>query len=325
LIGSISVWRYWQLEVNVEQSEIAESHGQLPELRATTFELIVTTDMRTPKGSTKSIVWQESSTWFELVGVFLDTRLRRGAASVWKGRGNLDSLYADDPEWHAMLEPFLVQGFDQTAAEFADDLADFDAEVFHACRPLDVAGYLTEGLATATWAEREERLCRLIRELEVKHEDAERLLKAFQEEMSVPDIDIGALFLALDRRHLLEFCGHYLILGSEWVASRLGSSYYPGLRRLGIPTLLRIRLPLAWASLGDRKALARELLCEWTRLTALEESSVRDIDITFRLTRSIPSAAIISHSHPSNIPDPHHPDGWGQIWKNPTTRCLHCT
>jgi hypothetical protein len=224
-----------------------------------------------------------------------------------------------------VLESSLEQGFEQTVVEFADDLVNFDVGVFHACRPLDVAEYLTEGLATATWAERKERLCRLIRELEVKREDADRLLKAFQEEMSVPDIDIGALFLALDRRHLLEFCGHYLILGSEWGASRLGSSYYPGLRQLGIPTLLRIRLPLAWASLGDRKALAKELLCEWTRLTALEESSVRDIDFTFRLNRSIPSAAIVSHSHPSDIPDPHHPEGWGQIWKNPKTRCLHCT
>jgi hypothetical protein len=118
-----------------------------------------------------------------------------GAASAWKKRDDLDSLYADDSEWQAMLESSLGQPFDLTCEEFADDLANFNINGFHACRPLDVAEYLTEGLCTATWAKRKERLFRLIRELEVERGDEDRLLKAFQEEMSVPDIDIGPSFL----------------------------------------------------------------------------------------------------------------------------------
>jgi hypothetical protein len=260
----------------------------------------------------------------EVVGKFLRIRLKAGTISAWKSRDDLDSLYADDSEWQAILESSLKQDFDLTCEEFADRLENFNAEVFHACRPLDVAEYLDAGVFTATWARREEQLCRLMRELEVKRLDQDRLLEAFHAEMSLPDIDIGALFLALDQRHLLEFCGHYLILGSEWIASQLGPGYYAVLRRVGIPTLLRIRLPLAWASAGDRKAIASELLREWTRLKALHDSSVRDIDFTFRLSRSIPQAHVVSHSHPLDIPDPHHPNGWGQVWKNPVTRCPHC-
>ena len=141
------------------------------------------------------VIWQEPSTWFEIVGRFLEARLGVGGASAWKKRDDLGSLCAGDSEWQAMLESSLGHTFDLTCEEFADDLANFNIDGFHACRPLDVAEYLTEGLCTATRAKREEHLFRLTRELEVERGDEDRLLKTFREEMSVPDIDIEALFL----------------------------------------------------------------------------------------------------------------------------------
>jgi hypothetical protein len=75
---------------------------------------------------------------------------------------------------------------------------------------------------------------------------------------------------------------------------------------------------------GRQKALARELLREWTRLKALQDSSVKDIDFTFRLTHSIPQAHIVSQSRPSDILDPHHHDGWTRFGK-PGNADFHCT
>jgi hypothetical protein len=280
--------------------------------------------VRTRRNEPETIVWQEPSTWLNVVGSFVAPRLGSGRLSAFRRRTDLGSLYADDSEWQAFLETALVQDFDQISEEFADHLEPFNVDVFHACRPLDVAEYLANGLFTASWERREERLHRLIRELAITQEEQERILGAFRSEKLERDIDIGALFLALDARHLVDSCGHYLILGSEWIASQLGADYYAGLRAVGIPTVLRIKLPLAWPSIGDRKSLAADLLREWVRLTALEDNSAREIDFTFRIRRAIPAGLVVSHSHPSEIPDPHHPDGWGTVWKNPHTTCPYC-
>jgi hypothetical protein len=58
----------------------------------------------------------------------------------------------------------------------------------------------------------------------------------------------GKLYVALDDRHLLNYCGHYMIYGSEHVGAIAASltrkyrrDYGSALKRIGIPTLLRIQ------------------------------------------------------------------------------------
>lgn len=247
------------------------------------------------------------------------------AVTTWQNRNDLNDLYQDDSEWIGMLESSLLAGFEETCVDFAEHLESFDLRVFHACRPIDVGEYIRGGLSVASWESRRHGLVESIRDLKISTTDADLLMQSFEEAAPEDDIDIDAVFVAVDNRHLIQSCGHYLILGSEWIAAYLGQAYYSALRERGIPTLLHLRLPLSWTSSQARAELARELFREWTRLTALRESSVRDIDFTFRLTTAIPPENLLDHTHPEQIPDPHHPQGWGRIWRNPNTRCPHCS
>jgi hypothetical protein len=277
-----------------------------------------------PQVTTTLISWEDSSTWLPKVYSFLNPRLKYGAIATWQSRNDLTDLYQDDSEWIEMLESSLLAGFEETCVDFAEHLESFDLRVFHACRPTDVGEYIRGGLSVASWESRRRGLVESIRDLKIGAKEAALLMQSFEKVASEDDIDIDAMFVAVDNRHLIESCGHYFILGSEWIAGHLGQAYYPALRERGIPTLLYLRLPLSWTSSRDREEFAKELLREWTRLTALRESSVRDIDFTFRLTAAIPPENLLDHAHPEQIPDPHHPQGWGTIWRNPNTRCPHC-
>lgn len=270
------------------------------------------------------IVWEDSSTWLPKIRSFLCSRLRPDAIAIWQSRNDLDDLYLDDSEWLEMLESSLQGGFEETCTDFVEHLEIFDLQVFHACRPVDVGEYIRGGVSVASWDARRHNLFELIRDLKIVQKDADILSQSFEKLASENDIDLDALFVAVDPRHLIQFCGHYFILGSEWIASHIGQTYYPALRERGIPTLLHLRLPLRWTSSRDRKEFTREIFREWTRLTTLRESSVRDIDFTFRLTTAIPPENLLDHTHPEQIPDPHHPHGWGTVWRNPNIRCPHC-
>lgn len=277
-----------------------------------------------PQVTTTLIAWEDSATWLSKVNRFLNPRLERGTIATWRSRNDLNDLYQDDSAWMEMLAPSLLAGFEETCVDFAEYLKTFDLRVFHACKPVDVGEYIRGGLSVANWEARRHLLVESVRDLKIGTKDADFLMQSFEKLASEHDIDIDAVFVALDSRYLIESCGHYFILGSEWIAAHLGQTYYPALRERGISTLLHLRLPLSWTSPRDREEFARELFREWTRLTALHESSVRDIDFTFRLTTAIPPENLLGHTHPEQIPDPHHPQGWGTIWKNLKVRCPHC-
>ncbi len=191
------------------------------------------------------IAWEDSSTWMPKVRSFLNPRLEDGAIATWQRRNDLNDLYQDDCEWIEMLESSLLIEFEQTCVDFAEHLEGFDSRVFHACRPIDVGEYIRGGLSIASWESRRQGLVESIRDLKISTTDADFLMQSFEEVASEDDIDIDAMFVAVDSRHLIQSCGHYFILGSEWIAAHLGQAYYPALRKRGIPTLLHLRLSLS--------------------------------------------------------------------------------
>ena len=75
----------------------------------------------------------------------------------------------------------------------------------------------------------------------------------------------GRVFFEASRRHLLDFCGHYLLYGSEYAVGILrSSSRYPDhaqlLKLQGRPTLLTCNVPLRWLQQGTQEELTGTLI-----------------------------------------------------------------
>jgi hypothetical protein len=178
--------------------------------------------------------------------------------------------------------------------------------VFHGGRPLDVESYYKYGLRIAD----KQQLTAAAKRIFLSPEFPEINEDAFQEAVSMlSGIHDRVLFVVLDDRELRNDCGHYLIYGSEHIcgiAAKLGRNrprdYRQVLKRFGIPTILRLSLPLEMIEESDLLELADRLRESVPRIRAGRRP--HQIDFTFELSRDIPSMCILGHEHPDRIPDP---------------------
>lgn len=262
------------------------------------------------------IVYTKPSTWMPLVSGFLKPQLRRGALTRWR-RQDFDHLYDDDPEWLNTLNSGLKTSYDRVEEDFSCALKAWKVLTFHACRPKDLEGYFANGIVALDSSALMQLLNDAIGELHIPEIRAE-LLTTGQANLNQHTYSVA--YVVLDQRNLLRHAGHYLIYGSEWLCSVFGR-HQSLLRHRGVPTLLEVAFPLTRASDGDRRQLARHLLHEWTRLTALNPDGPQLVDFSFAVRGGIPSEMIVGHSHPSLILDPL--DG-SREYVNEKTICRHC-
>lgn len=134
-------------------------------------------------------------------------------------------------------------------------------------------------------------------------------------------LDEGRLYVVADDQALIKHAAHYLIYGSEWISAVLGHSYRHVLKQDGVPTLLKIDMPLRISSLFTRREFAAKMLREWTRLTCNRSDWSAPIDFTFILQTDIPPEWVVGHSHPSALADPleHY-----RAYRTPISECAHC-
>jgi len=249
--------------------------------------------------------WAEPRSWVSHISQFLRPRLRQHAIESWQSRENRADLCCDDSEWKTMLVEQLDEEYDITADALSRAFEDVRMRAYHGCRPTDPAAYTQVGIRVANWNDRMRALTVTLDELRLSRAERDEILAKAQGRREAPDIDIGKIFLAIDERHLIKNCGHYLLLGSEWQAARLGNSHYQALRQRGVPTSFHIDFPLSWISDSARLELAEQVLAEWVRLKTLALSETKKLDFTFTLRRNIPANLIVGHIHPEAITDYH--------------------
>jgi hypothetical protein len=179
-------------------------------------------------------------------------------------------------------------------------------QVYHACRPERVESYYEDGLKVLN----RESVFAKARDVFLSAEFPDLDEQALSDACStVSDIDDGRSFVALDHRDFVEYCGHYMIYGSETlcgIAASLGrgtgQDYRQVLKQVGIPTLFRLCLPFAAISdayLADLvEAIRREI-----RPVRRGREPAR-IDFTFRVKGALPAACVLDHSHPTISRDP---------------------
>jgi hypothetical protein len=128
--------------------------------------------------------------------------------------------------------------------------------------------------------------------------------------------DDGELCLAIDDRFIIEFCGLYLIYGSEYLAGLViqlpientkKDQYLFALRKIGKPTFLEINLPNTSEYVRDNVIweIIQEMLTGWPYCLANSRTHPHHLDCTVSLSKPLLPKHICSHYHPRKIQDNH--------------------
>lgn len=180
------------------------------------------------------------------------------------------------------------------------------AIVYHAARPADVMSYYRQGLMLNNRAALRARAREIFLSGEFPELTEADLAAADAESSSIDD---DQAFVSLDDAHLVTAAGHYLIYGSEFlcgIAAALGGphgrDYRQVLKRFGVPTVFRLRLPFVAVSKGDFAAFVDAVHHRLSQ--PRDDRDVPGIDFTFRLRQPLPRECVLGHFHPHRIVDP---------------------
>jgi hypothetical protein len=121
----------------------------------------------------------------------------------------------------------------------------------------------------------------------------------------------GRVYFEASGAHPIDYCGHYLLYGSEYAVAILRSiSCFPDyaqlLKQQGRPTLLTCDVPIEWLSERVLEELAASLVSVYYK-KKLDPEYVhprRGEGFGFAIYRDLPSSLIVKISHPEFIRDP---------------------
>jgi hypothetical protein len=243
----------------------------------------------------QDLIWKKAQTWLPFVSKVLRPLLQRNAIKKIRAHDSSD-FYADDSEWLKLLGRPLTIRVDSAVRRLATALALMRMRTYHGCRPKDVRTYFKNGLRIHS----HNLLKAQIHELIADGALLERILTNRQE-LFIDEQRDGKLYVVADDRHLIEFAGHYMIYGSEWLSAVL-LHHRDRLLQFGTPTVLEISLPLARVDRQTRIELARHMLTEWVR-QPVQFDQVINLDFTFMFKEDLPPELIGSHFHPQEIPN----------------------
>jgi hypothetical protein len=181
-------------------------------------------------------------------------------------------------------------------------------KAYHGCSPTDISSYYKKGLLTLNVNNHRQAIRKHFssgKYPEISKEIVEQAIK--QTDIETRD---GWVYLALDDRMLIKYCGHYLLYGSEYaiaIAAELsriiGYDYRWTLKGIGKPTIFICHIPLEMISANTMNELAGCLLVGVFNKILFKKENPELIDFSFMLKNSLPSNCIVDHYHPKNITD----------------------
>lgn len=182
--------------------------------------------------------------------------------------------------------------------------------VYHACRTDDVSSYYKKGLLPSI-AVKDVQVNRF-REIFLKSDFPELTEEMLQQSVKKIGSKSGDLCLAIDDKHIIEFAGHYLIYGSEYLTNLVTQlpiekpqqKLFPILRNIGKPTFIEIDLPIDYVDDIELFDVIVRMITEWVYLIAHSKTESCSFDCTFSLLEPLSSVHICSHYHPTKIKDP---------------------
>jgi hypothetical protein len=264
------------------------------------------------------IVWKESATWRPALAGWLEPAFRADALKRLKP-GVFRDLCWDDTDWLDVLDRCLKRSIESVTDDLAAALLPGAIRTYHGCRTEDAGSYFRDGLLVHRKDALRTRALAIISE----HPELDYMKGTLDQRIAEIDnrLDEGRGYVVVSDKSLLEFGGHYLIHGSEWIMSLFDEHARRFLRGIGVPTLIEIDLPFSKTADSDRRAFAEDILMEWTRLACNGEEWIAPINLTFFLFQDVPAKYVVGHSHPATVRNPHDPR---RLYRSPTTTCKHC-
>ncbi len=244
--------------------------------------------------------WRETEDWKNAVQTYAREFLHEGLITDLRESG-VTNCWSDDMSW--LPNSTIVESIEEAFCCYYSEV-----KCFHGARPSNVASYFESGLLGQNQDYLEEEFCRIFSDVEERH-----LRQAVLELESRGLSEKGKVYLVCDDRDLVEECGHYLIQGSEYIMalaatlarrSSASEDYRLRLRKIGIPTIFEVNLPVSMIPALQLNELIRCIIASWCSGQLASEDEY-DYEMNFAIHNDIGAKHIVGHYHPNRIRDPH--------------------
>lgn len=212
---------------------------------------------------------------------------------------------------------------DDLVPEFEEQLWGYytHAKAFHGCRPGSVASYFEHGIK----GQDADSIISRFREI-FFDVPANLLQRAIDKMESRRSAERGRIWLSGDDQEMLKEHGHYIIHGSEYLLALAANiddhreDYRLRLRKIGIPTIFEVDIPVSIIPSSQRNAVAKMILSEWGQLKARKHLGMSSSPC-YVVRADISPCSIKVHYHPSEIVDHH---GYRGVYRNDLLVCSYC-
>ena len=260
--------------------------------------------------SERIFIWKAFSEWRsvledmyrDILAPELEAKVRQSATDI---------KYGDDTETFEKLSGHSIDSMitKEKIDEFRQRYSHI--RVYHGCRTTDVQSYYEKGILPSI-ALKDVQVARF-REIFLSGRFPELTEEMLQQSIETVGPKSEDLCLVIDDRFIIEYCGHYLIYGSEYLSNLVSQlpikniePYRSELRKIGKPTFFGINLlnTTEYISDGIIWILISEMLTRWIYCMAHSSTQSHYFDCTVSLTKPLLAEYIYSHYHPTKIVDP---------------------
>jgi hypothetical protein len=256
------------------------------------------------KRTRKVFIWNAYKNWRRVVLSILADHLD---ASVFKRLREHPPRYisSDDTSWLDSAVEAVKDYRPDTKGLLADELPRRYSYVraFHGCRPTSLDSYHTKGLLPCN----PEELKLIAREIFKNQGGVEKAISELEkDDYTYEDHNRGKLFFCLTEEELVDFCGHYLLQGSEYlagIAARIHET--PVLRARGKATVFACDVPICDMDEETILSLAGEMLEQIGDAALKRPLGSAGNSFGFSIRVPLNPEFIVSTTHPTGIPNPH--------------------
>ncbi|SKB01902.1 hypothetical protein SAMN02745166_03499 [Prosthecobacter debontii] len=250
--------------------------------------------------------WDDFREWERVVRGLMGNHLNDAVIARFKEEPP-DYVVSDDLSWldsvvrkvNGVRRPDSAQLLTRKLLEYYTHIT-----AFHGCRPTSIETYTEFGLQACDPAKMQEVAVQIFGDNPKVWEAIEHL-KGSSFEHSYEEHNQGKVYFTLTQEEIVDYCGHYLLYGSEYllcIANSIGAARK--LRERGRATIIECNVPITRIGHGFIKELAGSILEKMFERVLDPESSMGS-GFGFYVKGSLPAESIASFHFPRQIPNPH--------------------
>jgi hypothetical protein len=257
-----------------------------------------------PEHTKRIFDWKLFKSWkVDIEKLFADILTPQVIETISKSPKKIPNV--DNPTFiKSLIKEFPI--FDDFTPRFVSYYSQI--RTYHLCRPLDTDSYYKNGLLILDAEEMQKQFKSFFLNddfPEISEEDIEYAISTVSTETRDQ-----VLYLGLDDRFLMEYCGHYLVYGSEYFLSMCGGlpidreTCRSVIRSKGTPTVFIIDLPIEFITPDQTGQLWNDIISQWGYSISHSLDDTVEVDFGITIDKNIPPDCISGHYQPDKIKDP---------------------